>query len=113
MYGSSNIQERMPALPQVGNTLRISPELMNWATALPSEKQDVYEKSRGTHATLIFDGNGNAVSFAEDIGPHNALDKAMNNRHKPEIWKYNLPILDTQIVCDLKQTNLAKKIKIL
>ena len=77
MCGSTDMQERIDALPPVGNMLRINTELMNRAMALLTDKQDVFKKTRGTHAILIFDGKGEAVSFAEDIGRHNALDKAI------------------------------------
>jgi len=77
MCGSTDMQERIANLPRVGNILRINTEIMNRAMALLNDKQDVFKKTRGTHAILIFDGNGCAVSFAEDIGRHNALDKAI------------------------------------
>ncbi|HVO65207.1 MAG TPA: formate dehydrogenase accessory sulfurtransferase FdhD [Syntrophales bacterium] len=77
MCGSTDMQQRIAALPQVGNTLRIDTETMNRAMLLLNDKQDVFKKTRGTHAILIFDGKGDAVSFAEDIGRHNALDKAI------------------------------------
>jgi FdhD protein len=41
------------------------------------EKQDVHRATRGTHAAGIFDAQGNLLSFAEDVGRHNALDKAI------------------------------------
>jgi FdhD protein len=77
MCGSTDMQERLANLPRVGNILRINTEIMNQAMTLLTEKQNVFKKTRGTHAILIFDGNGCAVSFAEDIGRHNALDKAI------------------------------------
>jgi FdhD protein len=77
MCGSTDMQERIAALPRVGDTLRIDTETMNHTMALLNDKQDVFKKTRGTHAILIFDGKGEAVSFAEDIGRHNALDKAI------------------------------------
>lgn len=40
-------------------------------------KQDVYGAAGGTHAAAIFDGAGDMLSFAEDVGRHNALDKAI------------------------------------
>ena len=77
MCGSTDMQERIAAHPRVGNTLHIDPETMNRVMALLNDNQDVFKKTRGTHAILIFDGNGGVVSFAEDIGRHNALDKAI------------------------------------
>jgi len=77
MCGATDLQERIAALPPVDNTLRISTETINRAMALLNEKQDVFKKTRGTHAILICDGKGDEVSFAEDIGRHNALDKAI------------------------------------
>ena len=77
MCGSTDIQEKISALPAVGDTLRIDTETMHRAMALLNDTQDLFKKTRGTHAILIFNGAGHAVSFAEDIGRHNALDKAI------------------------------------
>ena len=77
MCGSTDMQEKIAALPRVGNTLRIGTETINHAMALLNDKQGVFKKTRGTHAILIFDKKGDPVSFAEDIGRHNALDKAI------------------------------------
>ena len=77
MCGSTDMKEKIAAHPRVGNTLCIDTEIMNRVMALLNDKQDVFKKTRGTHAILIFDGKGDVVSFAEDIGRHNALDKAI------------------------------------
>jgi FdhD protein len=42
-----------------------------------SEKQKYYQRTRGSHAAMIFDTRLEAISFAEDVGRHNALDKAI------------------------------------
>ncbi len=39
--------------------------------------QSVYPRTRGSHAALVFDDRLETVSFAEDVGRHNALDKAV------------------------------------
>lgn len=41
------------------------------------EKQDVHHATGGTHAAGIFDARGGLLSCAEDVGRHNALDKAI------------------------------------
>jgi len=42
-----------------------------------STNQKYYQRTRGSHAAIIFDDRLQAVSFAEDVGRHNALDKAI------------------------------------
>jgi FdhD protein len=42
-----------------------------------SENQNYYQKTRGSHAAMIFDNQLEVISFAEDVGRHNALDKAI------------------------------------
>jgi FdhD protein len=77
MCGSKDMQERIADLPRVDNTLSIDTGTMSRAMGLLNDTQHVFKETRGTHAILIFDGKGDAVSFAEDIGRHNALDKAI------------------------------------
>ncbi|MBU0465518.1 MAG: formate dehydrogenase accessory sulfurtransferase FdhD [Proteobacteria bacterium] len=42
-----------------------------------SKNQKYYQRTRGSHAAIIFDDQLQAISFAEDVGRHNALDKAI------------------------------------
>ena len=52
-----------------------------------SENQDFYPRTRGSHAALLFDEHLEILAFAEDVGRHNALDKAVGkafmNRQLP------------------------------
>ncbi|MBW1873612.1 MAG: formate dehydrogenase accessory sulfurtransferase FdhD, partial [Deltaproteobacteria bacterium] len=41
------------------------------------DSQNHYETTRSSHAALILDDQLEPVSFAEDVGRHNALDKAI------------------------------------
>ncbi|MFZ0611066.1 MAG: formate dehydrogenase accessory sulfurtransferase FdhD [Desulfobacterales bacterium] len=41
------------------------------------QNQKYYRKTRGSHAAIIFDKRLEMISFAEDVGRHNALDKAV------------------------------------
>lgn len=47
-----------------------------------TEKQSIYPRTRGSHAALLFDENFNVISFSEDVGRHNALDKAIGKLFK-------------------------------
>jgi FdhD protein len=42
-----------------------------------SEQQKYYQRTRGSHAALILDRRLEMIAFAEDVGRHNALDKAI------------------------------------
>lgn len=41
------------------------------------DKQSLYKTTRGAHAAMILDTRLSPISFAEDVGRHNALDKAI------------------------------------
>ncbi len=40
-------------------------------------RQHFYQRTRGTHAALLFDRQLESIAFAEDVGRHNALDKVI------------------------------------
>jgi len=42
-----------------------------------SRSQQHYQTTRGSHAALLFDEQLQVLAFAEDVGRHNALDKAI------------------------------------
>lgn len=42
-----------------------------------TENQRYYRRTRGSHAAMLFDRQLEMIAFAEDVGRHNALDKAV------------------------------------
>ena len=42
-----------------------------------SENQKFYQSTRGSHAAIIFNNQLEKIAFSEDVGRHNALDKAV------------------------------------
>ncbi|MDH4179768.1 MAG: formate dehydrogenase accessory sulfurtransferase FdhD, partial [Armatimonadota bacterium] len=64
-------------LPEIAAGFRVSVrELLALGRRL-EEAQQYFRPTGGTHAAGLFDASGELVSFAEDVGRHNALDKAI------------------------------------
>jgi FdhD protein len=75
--GSEDLEKRIEALPRVADSLRIEAGLLPSVYAELREKQSLFKACGGTHAAAVFDEKGKILSFAEDTGRHNALDKAI------------------------------------
>jgi FdhD protein len=75
--GTEEFEEKMNALPRVGDTLRIQRSVLRSAVQGISKKQPLFKACGGTHAIGLFDREGKIFSMAEDTGRHNALDKAI------------------------------------
>lgn len=68
------------------------------------KKQDVYGVAGGTHAAAIFDDAGETLSFAEDVGRHNALDKAIGRLLLTrETRKASIVLLSSRLSFDMVQ----------
>lgn len=74
-------KESIEAIHQVFNIVTDSNSLdidLDTIAGLPSklrEVQKTFESTGGIHAAALFDIDGNLISFREDVGRHNALDK--------------------------------------
>ena len=42
-----------------------------------TRRQEVYRAAGGIHASAVFDASGQVLALGEDIGRHNAMDKAL------------------------------------
>jgi len=69
-----------------------------------SENQEHYQTTRGSHAALIFSHQLEVISFAEDVGRHNALDKAIGKAFmNKRLNKARLVVLSSRISYELVQ----------
>lgn len=65
--------------PKLKETSQIKySDLMNWFHTM-KENQRVFQKTGGLHAMMILDKQGEVLTLREDIGRHNALDKAIGS----------------------------------
>ena len=76
--------------------------------------QKYYQKTRASHAAMIFNETLAMISFAEDVGRHNALDKAIGeafmNRKLPEAA---IAVLSSRISYELVQKAARSHLPIL
>ena len=77
LCGSRNIDALRAGQFAVGDSLRLPAASLRSAAEQMRTVQRLFSQTGGTHAAAIFDADGRLLAFAEDIGRHNALDKAI------------------------------------
>jgi len=75
--GSEHLNERIDALPKVGDDFRIEAGRLQSVYGAMSTWQNLFRACGGTHAAAVFNEHGAILACAEDTGRHNALDKAV------------------------------------
>jgi FdhD protein len=63
-------------LSPLGNGARIDVETLSHLLGEMTRRQGAYRAAGGVHAAAVFDTRGRVVVVCEDIGRHNAVDKA-------------------------------------
>jgi len=77
LCGSKNLDQLIADLPRVGDSLRVSAAGLGELGRAMRRGQALFGLTGGTHAAAIFSAEGRLLSLAEDLGRHNALDKAI------------------------------------
>ncbi|HTY90451.1 MAG TPA: formate dehydrogenase accessory sulfurtransferase FdhD [Methanocella sp.] len=61
----------------IASKLSVSKDTIFYSLGFINELASNWKKTGGMHCTIIFDAAGGIVSYAEDIGRHNSMDKAV------------------------------------
>jgi FdhD protein len=77
MCGVRNIEKMFQNIPACESKLKVTSCLLIEVMKKLRSLQHVFELTGGSHGAAIFNSDGEIVAFAEDIGRHNALDKAI------------------------------------
>ena len=56
---------------------RVKPSILTKLVAQLSDRQQLFSLTGGCHAAMLADSSGKVLASAEDVGRHNALDKAI------------------------------------
>jgi FdhD protein len=102
--GKEMIKDLYQVLTPAENGLKIEiNSIFDCINKLP-ENQRYYKKTRGSHAAMILDNQLEIISFAEDVGRHNALDKAIGKSFiTKNLYKAAILILSSRISYELVQ----------
>ena len=77
LCGSDMIRDLTASIPRIAKTIKVPFRELFPMQDVMVEKQAARRSTGATHAASIFDGRGNFLSFSEDVGRHNGLDKAI------------------------------------
>jgi FdhD protein len=77
MCGVRNIEKMFQKIPVYESTLKVDNSLLIEVMNKLRTLQHIFELTGGSHGAAIFNSDGEIIAFAEDIGRHNALDKAI------------------------------------
>jgi len=77
LCGAENIESILAGLPRVEQRTSFTPEVLRLAMKEMTANQALFLRTGGTHAAALFDSQGRLITLAEDVGRHNALDKAI------------------------------------
>lgn len=75
--GRDMVEGGLVDLPRVGDTLRMSVTEFAPLMEAMRQRQAVFSITGGAHAAMVFSADRQILAVAEDLGRHNALDKAI------------------------------------
>jgi FdhD protein len=79
-----------------------------------SKNQKFYQRTRGSHAALVFGENGDVLAFAEDVGRHNGLDKAIGKAFLDHtLDRARILVLSSRISYELVQKAARARIQVM
>jgi FdhD protein len=77
--GRTDAEELAGQLTPLDNDLRVQHKIFLKLTSMIKQGQEAYHEAGGIHAAGIFTSHGELVTIREDIGRHNAVDKALGH----------------------------------
>ncbi|MCL5270618.1 MAG: formate dehydrogenase accessory sulfurtransferase FdhD, partial [bacterium] len=79
LCGRAGIAKLVRGLEPATDALHVRAERLYALPGLVMERQILFRQTGGSHAAALFDAEGNVLVLCEDIGRHNALDKALGH----------------------------------
>src|SRR4051812_28802818 len=107
--GKATLDSVFANFPSVRSSLRVSSALLQSLPARLQSAQETFARTGGLHASAIFDREGKLIVLREDVGRHNALDKALGfclrNRLLP--LEHHILMVSGRVSFEIMQKSLA------
>ena len=98
----------------VGTTLTIDIDQAKGCVQRLSEHQDLYALTGSSHAAMVFDAGLAPLAWAEDVGRHNALDKAIGKAFlKGELERIRVAAMSSRLSFELVQKGARAGLEIM
>jgi FdhD protein len=112
--GKTSLESIRNSYPDIQSDCQIERSILLSLPDRLRESQVVFEKTGGLHSSGLFDKTGNLVCLREDVGRHNALDKAIGFALLNDIWPLENHILmvSGRVSFEIIQKALAARIPI-
>ena len=75
--GREELEEMTRGLGRIKSRQHFSMEVLRKMLARMKDYQPLYKNTKAAHAALLFDAQGKFIGGTEDVGRHNAIDKAI------------------------------------
>jgi len=112
--GKTSIEAIGSSFSQIESDLKAKRQLLFELPERLREKQVVFDRTGGLHSSGLFDQNGKLICLREDVGRHNALDKAIGYALLNGIWplRKHMLLVSGRVSFEIIQKALAARIPI-
>lgn len=112
--GREMVGDLQQALTPAENGFEVETDSIFGCISKLYENQNYYPRTRGSHAAAIFDDRLEIISFAEDVGRHNALDKAIGKAlMSGKLFRARILVLSSRISYELIQKAARARLPIM
>jgi FdhD protein len=113
--GKATIDALRQQFPPLADDARISPHTLLDLPRKMRQSQSTFDRTGGLHAAALFDTSGTLLVLREDVGRHNAVDKALGWAMTQNLWPLHHHVLQVsgRASFELVQKSLAAGLQIL
>ena len=112
--GKELVKDIFQSVRPVPETTRISIQAAKKCVKTLIRRQHLFSETGSTHASMLFDDACREMTYAEDVGRHNALDKAIGEAFmKRRIDHAHIAVLSSRISYELVQKAARAGIEIM